>query len=211
MRRKSPFVLMAALVMSGAVVAQEQQRIPSPRGQAATQILGEYQEVDGRQQYTGGQWIEIDYGRPIKRDRTLFGSGADYATQLYAGAPIWRGGANSSTRFRTETPLVFGAHTLPAGEYSMFIDLAGPNDWTLVFSRLAAQPQPRQGEGIWGAYGYTADQDVFRAPMTVSQLPFSVDQLTWSFLDVSATGGTLAIMWDTTMGAIDFTAAEAGS
>jgi hypothetical protein len=59
-----------------------------------------------------------------------------------------------------------------------------------------------------GAYGYTPDKDVVRAPMTLSTLPFSVDQLTWMFLDMSDAGGTLAIMWDRQMAAVPFVVAK---
>jgi hypothetical protein len=38
-----------------------------------------------------GKWIEVTYGRPIKRGRTgLFGEGADYGKALKGGAPVWR-------------------------------------------------------------------------------------------------------------------------
>jgi hypothetical protein len=46
---------------------------------------------------------------------------------------------------------------------------------------------------------------VVRAPMTVSRLPFSVEELTWDFVDVTAAGGKLAIMWDKTMASVPFT------
>jgi hypothetical protein len=40
--------------------------------------------------------------------------------------------------------------------------------------------------------------------MTMSELPFSMDQLTWSFIDMSDRGGRLALMWDKTMAAVPF-------
>jgi hypothetical protein len=41
--------------------------------------------------------------------------------------------------------------------------------------------------------------------MTLSTLPFSVDQLTWNFVDMTETGGKLAIMWDKTAAMTPFT------
>ena len=51
----------------------------------------------------GGKWVEITYGRPIKRGRNVFGSGADYGKTLNAGAPVWRAGANQATRVADAT------------------------------------------------------------------------------------------------------------
>ena len=74
-------------------------------------------------------------------------------------------------------------------------------------SNWAAQTRydPNNKEALWGSFGYTPDKDVVRAPMTVSKLPFSVEELTWDFVDVTAAGGKLAIMWDKTMASVPFT------
>ena len=44
--------------------------------------------------------------------------------------------------------------------------------------------------------------------MTMTSLPFSMDQLTWSWVDMSDNGGRLALMWDRTMAAVPFTIAK---
>src|ERR1051325_7166525 len=59
----------AALVLSGSLAAQNR-RIASPPGTAATEIGGHY---DVREGYVGGHWLELRFGRPIKRGRDLFG------------------------------------------------------------------------------------------------------------------------------------------
>ena len=156
--------------------------------------------------YQGGKWIEIAYGRPLKRGRDLWGSGADYGRQLNAGAPVWRAGANVSTRLNTEVPLVINGKTIPAGEYSLFIDLM-PNDWTLIVSTWAVQTESfdqTNKTALWGSYNYTADKDVVRAPMKLEALPHALEQLTWTFADMIDTSGTLAIMWDTVMASVPF-------
>jgi len=57
---------------------------------------------------------------------------------------------------------------------------------------------------VYGAYGYTPDKDVVRAPMKMTTLPFSVDQLTWDFTDMSDTAGSMTIMWDKTAASVPF-------
>src|SRR5207247_1539790 len=64
-----------------------------------------------------GKWIDITYGRPLKRGRDVFPAGADYAKITHTdGAPVWRAGANVTTRLKTEAPLVINSKTVPAGE-----------------------------------------------------------------------------------------------
>jgi hypothetical protein len=195
------------IAIAGMLLVAQGEKPASPRGAAATQVGGKYVPGKMGQTYEGGKWIEVDYGRPIKRGRqNLFGSGADYGKTVYAGAPVWRAGANQSTRLKTEVPLVFSGKTLPAGEYSVFVDLK-ENAWTLIFSSWPAQQNydPKNKAALWGAYGYTPDKDVLRAPMQVTTLPFSMDEFTIAFIDMTAGGGKLAMMWDRTMATIPFT------
>jgi hypothetical protein len=195
----------------------------SPDGAAQAQVLGTWSKgaqptfALGRETYAGGKWIEITYGRPLQRGRDLFGSGANYGkAALDVGAPgvppppVWRAGANVSTRLKTEAPLVFSGKTVPAGEYTLFIDLK-PNAWTLIVSSWPAQAKynPNDKTALWGAYGYTPDKDVARIPMKVEQLPFDVEQLTWTFLDMTRDGGRMALMWGKTMGSAPFKAVAA--
>jgi hypothetical protein len=197
---------MAAVVFSvtalGAVCAAQVRRVASPPGASATQLGGRFND---RQAYVGGKWIEIKYGRPIKRGRDLFGP-ADYAEALDDGAPVWRAGANVSTQLVTEAALVVGGKTVPPGEYTLFIDLE-PGGWTLIVSTWPAQTtyDTNNKTALFGAYDYTPDKDVVRVPMKRETLPHSFDQLSWEFIDVSETGGSLALIWDTQMASAPFT------
>jgi hypothetical protein len=161
--------------------------------------------------YQGGRWIEISYGAPIKRGRDLFGSGAAYGQALNAGAPVWRAGADVTTRLKTDVPLEIGGKRIPSGEYSLFVDLK-PNNWTLIVSTWAAQTSynPQDKTALWGSYGYTPDKDVARAPMRLETLRQAFDQLTWSFVDMTDTGGTLVLIWDRTMAMAPFKVAPLG-
>jgi hypothetical protein len=211
-----------ALLALGAVVTAQQpaQRPMSPEGSAQTQVLGKWTKGPrpaftlGRESYEGGKWIEITNGRPLQRGRDLFGSGADYGkaandvgTAGLPAPPVWRAGANVSTRLKTEVSLVFGDKTVPAGEYSLFVDLKLPA-WTLIISSWGAQAKfdPQDHNALWGAYNYTAAKDVARVSMKLETLPFAVDQLTWTFLDMKNDGGRMALMWGNTLASAPFTA-----
>lgn len=200
MRKAWMAVVFGAVAMIAAPSAQSR-RVASPPGDSATEVGGRYDDRDG---YVGGRWLEVRYGRPIKRGRDLFGL-PDYADALNDGAPVWRAGANVSTRLRTEAPIVMGGTTIAPGEYSLFIDLQ-PKEWTLIVSAWAAQTtyDTNNKEALFGAYDYTPDKDVVRVPMTRETLPHSFDQLSWEFLDITDTGGRLAIVWDNQMASVPF-------
>ena len=183
-------LLAASFVMTDAANAQD--RPASPRGEASTQI--------------SGKWIVVDYGRPILRGRTnIFGSPSDYGTAINAGAPVWRAGANQSTRLKTDVDLMFGSNHLPAGEYSLFAELKS-GGWTLIISNHAAKANySDEGDALWGAYGYTKAMDALRVPMTMSEAPASADQFTIMFTDVTDKGGKLTMWWERTMATVAFT------
>jgi hypothetical protein len=209
MKRALGTIGLMTLFSAGVLLAQGQ-RPASPAGTASVQIGGSVTMQGGEYSgYPGGKWIDVTYGRPLLRQRAdIFGSGADYGKFVNGGAPVWRVGANQTTRFKSEADLLFGAQKLPAGEYSMFIDLK-PNAWTLIFSTWPAQQRydPNNKEALWGSFNYTPDKDVLRAPMTVTTLPYVVDQLTILFVDATKTGAKLAVMWDKTMATSAFTLA----
>jgi Protein of unknown function (DUF2911) len=194
------------LAVTSALALAQNRRPASPNGTAAAEIGSKMTPTpNGEPTYTRGKWIEVIYGRPIKRGRDVFGSGANYGKLANPDSPVWRAGANVSTQLLTEVPLVINGKTVAPGTYTMFIDLK-PNNWTLIVSNWKAQQDydPNNKTELWGAYGYTPDKDVVRAPMKVETLPHSHEELTWSFLDVTDAGGTLAVMWDKTMASVPF-------
>ena len=202
--------MLRTLVISGSLIALAggslvaQQKKPSPDAYAATEVGGHY-EGAADPDYVDGKWIEISYGGPIKRGRDLWGSGPTYGKMLNHDAPVWRAGADVSTYLMTQARLVINGKTIEPGGYSLFIDLK-PDNWTFIVSNW--QPQrffnPNNREQLWGSFGYTPAKDVVRAKMTLSTLPFSMDQMTWSFIDMSDKGGRLALMWDKVMAAVPF-------
>ena len=116
-------LLVAGLdLLAGAGIAAAQRKPASPAGSAAAQIGGLF---DPRSGYVNGGWIEVKFGRPLRRGRDIFGP-PDFIAFLNDGAPVWRAGANYTTRLITELPLVIADVRLEPGEYTMFIQL-GPD------------------------------------------------------------------------------------
>jgi Protein of unknown function (DUF2911) len=205
--------LISAVVLSGvisaALLAQpvpEVKLVPSPQGQAAIQVGGRWEKTaEGAQAYRDGKWIVVDYGRPLLRGRKeIFGAGADYGKTVNAGAPLWRAGANNTTRLTTQAPLQVGGKTLAPGVYNVFVDLK-PGNWTLVLTNQPVQEafDPNDKVRLSGATNYDPKFDLLRAPMTVRMSDASVEQFTINFTNVTDAGATMTMAWDKTVAAID--------
>jgi Protein of unknown function (DUF2911) len=224
MLRRNTIPVLSAALIAGASLALAQTPAPgstpstapaaarrpaSPPGTADTQVGGTWSSPgkDGEQRYTGGKWIEVTYSRPILRGRTnIFGSGAEYGKKVDAGAPVWRAGANQTTKLRTEVPLEIGGKRLAPGTYDLFVDLKEAG-WTLIVSTQPTQDRydPAEKTKIWGAYGYDPKYDVVRVPMQMVKPAVSVDQFTIAFVDMTDRGGKLAMVWERTGAVVPFT------
>lgn len=206
----SMLTLIAALIAFSPASSAE--RPLSPRGKASTQVGGTWQKEKSEEKtYEGGGWIDIDYGRPILRGRTnIFGSGATYGKSVYAGANVWRAGANQSTQLTTEVPLIIGGKRVAPGSYRLFIDLK-PGEWTLIVSKQPRQEKydPNNKAAIWGAYGYDPKFDVVRVPMKVETTKHSLDQFTIDFADVTSEGGSIVFWWENSRAFAPFKLAHA--
>lgn len=209
---KKTVVVGLVLFAAGVFMQAQTQKPMSPNGSAAAQVQGTWTQGQrqqftlGRGSYTGGKWIELSFGRPLKRGRDLWGSGANYGKDALVDAKIWRAGANASTQLTNEVPMVIAGKTIAPGTYTLFIDLK-QNDWTLVVSTLKAQAtyDANNKTDVWGGYNYTPEKDVLRTKMKLETLPHSFEQLSWQFLDMTQNGGTIAVIWDKQMASVPFT------
>jgi hypothetical protein len=202
----------AAPATTPAAATTPRPRPSSPPGTAATQVGGTWSAPgkDGGQRYSGGKWIEITYSRPVLRGRAnIFGSGADYGKKVNAGAPVWRAGANQTTKLTTEVPLEIGGKRLAPGSYDLFVDLKEPA-WTLIVSTQPTQDRydPAEKMKIWGSYGYDAKYDVARVPMQMVPLNSSHEQFTIGFVDMSDKGGKIAMAWEKTGATVSFSVVQ---
>ncbi len=74
-----------------------------------------------------GVEIEVVYGRPFKKDRTIFGGLVPYNE-------VWRTGANEATVFTTNVDLSIGDQELKAGSYSLFT-IPDQTSWQIIFNK----------------------------------------------------------------------------
>jgi DUF2911 family protein len=202
-----------ALLVTLTATAVAQDRKPlSPAGYSSTMVGTTWSapDKDGNRKSDGGKWIEVTYSRPMLRGRTdIFGKGATYGKDISDGTPVWRAGANQTTKLKTEVPLMIGGKRLEPGSYDLFIDLKEPA-WTLVVSTQPTQEKYDANDKtkIWGAYGYDPKFDVVRVPMTMVTPRATIDQWTINFIDVTDAGGKIVFGWEKTEGVVPFTVAK---
>jgi hypothetical protein len=135
----------------------------------------------------GGAHLLVDYGRPSKRGRQIFGASSGAVVPY---DQVWRTGANAATTFVTDKDLVIGTTPVPAGTYTLYT-LPGASSWQLIINKQTKQ---------WGTE-YHQDQDLARIPMTVTTLPTSVEKMEIAIVP-SGNTGTLDINWDTTKASV---------
>ena len=204
--KRAVLIASALLITVSTMAAQQAAPMPaSPRGTAAMQVGGKWVDQNGEQAYQGGKWIVVDYGRPILRGRTnIFGKGADYGKKVSDDQPVWRVGANQTTRLKTEVPITIGSKALAPGEYDLFVALKD-GTWTLVLSTQPYQEKydPNDKAKVWGHYNYDPKFDIARVPMKLRTMDISSEQFTISFTNVTPAGATLTMWWDTQMASVD--------
>jgi hypothetical protein len=168
----------------GSTVQVDVERVPSvPMATAtaafATRPLGQLSVRDTARATVGGAVVWVDYGRPMKRGREIFGKVVPWNTP-------WRTGANSATQFNTSVDLVIGGATVPAGIYSVWT-LPSPTGWKLIINKQ---------HGQWGTQ-YAADSDFVRVDMKVEALAQPVEQFTIAF-EPAAAPTAITFTWDRT-------------
>ncbi len=141
----------------------------------ANRPLGQLSVRDTARSSVSGAEVWVDYGRPQKRGREIFGNVVPWNA-------VWRTGANAATQFSTMSDLVIGGATVPAGKYTLWT-LPTPTGWKLIINKETGQ---------WGTE-YHAEQDLVRVDTKVETLPAPVEQLVIAFEP-----GLLTFTWDKT-------------
>jgi len=149
--------------------AQEKIEFPAASGHAVVK------------QRVGLTDIEIDYSRPNKNNREIFGG-------LVPTGKLWRTGANAPTRIKFSDAVKLGDKDIPAGEYALFA-IPNANEWTIVLSKDAK---------IQSAADYNQENDAARITAKPETLPVTVETFTIALTDVKGAAATLNLIWDKT-------------
>jgi hypothetical protein len=176
------------LTGKASTIKVEVRRVASvPMAQAgpmfASRPLGQLSPRDTARASVNGAEIWVDYSRPLKRGRQIFGDVVPWNT-------VWRTGANAATQLNTSADLVIGGATVPAGKYTVWT-LPAPGGWKLIINKQTGQ---------WGTM-YDSTQDLVRVDATVEPLAAALEQFVIGFEPAGA-GTTLTFSWDRTKYAV---------
>jgi len=133
------------------------------------------------EQQVGLATISLDYGKPNKQDRQIFGALIPYDK-------LWRTGANSSTKITFDQEVQLAGNTIPAGTYGLY-SIPRAKEWTIIIHKNIK---------LWGAGGYDATNDLLRFKVPVTPLKDTVETLNIYFENFDANGGDLVISWENT-------------
>ncbi len=170
------------LTGKGSTLQVEVQRVTSvPMAQAtqsfASRPLGQLSPRDTARTIIGGSEVWIDYSRPTRRGRDIFGT-------LEPWNKVWRTGANAATQLNTPVDLVIGGATVPAGKYTLWT-LPSPTGWKLIINKQ---------NGQWGTE-YHPEQDLIRVDAKTEALATPVEQFVIAF-EPASTPSAITFAWD---------------
>jgi hypothetical protein len=173
-------VMLGAMLMCAAVgvVAQGPGNPASPKEQASAAI--------------SGKTITIDYSSPRVRGREGKIFTKDGLISHDPHYPVWRAGANSATTLKTAANLMIGDLMIPAGTYTLFVDIQNPAQWTLVVSKAV---------GEWGL-DYDQSKDLGRVTMKMTKPAAMVENLKWTIKPTMGNEGTITLEWENEGGTV---------
>src|SRR6478752_2927323 len=165
------FVFVAGTLLSGNMCAAEEKKIDFP---SASQLSVIKQRV-------GLTDVEVDYSRPNKNGREIFGG-------LVPFGKLWRTGANAVTKIKFNRAVTLGGKEIPAGEYALFT-IPTANEWTIILSKDAK---------VQSAADYKQENDAARIMATPESIPIAIETFTIALNDVKGASATLDFLWDKT-------------
>jgi hypothetical protein len=142
----------------------------------------------------GGKAITIKYGAPSVHGRQIFGDGGLISHDPHY--PVWRAGANSATALHTEADLDIQGLHVPAGDYTLFVNVADPGKWELIVSKDVKE---------WGL-AYKADKDLGRVKMEMSQPPAPIEVYKMTLSSGGGNSGKLQLEWENHIASVSFKA-----
>ncbi len=136
-----------------------------------------------------GKKIVIEYGRPSKKGREIFGG-------LVPNGKVWRTGADERTLITLPSDIMFGSLHVPAGQYSLWT-VPGASEWQLVLNKQA------KGWGAdWDYETKIKGEEFGRAPMKVTKLSAPVEMFTIKLESKGGMNFELVMEWDMTRATI---------
>ena len=139
------------------------------------------------EQTVGLTAVTVEYSRPAKRDRDIFGGLVPYGE-------LWRTGANKNTVVTFDKDVTVGGTAVPAGSYALFTK-PGEDEWEVfLYTDTENWGTPRE----WDESKVAAR---VMAPAT-DMGETKVENFTILFDELTGDGANLYLMWDDVMASL---------
>jgi len=126
-----------------------------------------------------GLKVSVDYCRPYKKGRKIFGGILPYGK-------VWRTGANEATVIDFNEDVVIGGKALGKGEYSLWT-IPTETEWTIIFNKETGQ---------WGT-SYDGSKDVLKVQVPSQKSKTQSEQFLIN-LSPQTDGVDMILNWDET-------------
>jgi hypothetical protein len=133
--------------------------------------------------------VEVNYSRPAVKGRTVMGDLVPYGK-------VWRTGANGATTITFGEDVKFGGQPVKAGKYGL-LSIPGEREWTIILTSSLDVTSPA---------AYKPENDVVKVKAEPQSMPYSIENFTLFFDNVTASSMTLEIVWDKTAVPVQITA-----
>lgn len=127
-----------------------------------------------------GVTVSINYGSPSVKGREVWGGLEEYGK-------VWRAGANETTAIEFSSDVVLGGQPVAAGKYGLFIIPNETGDWVVILNTQWS----REDHGIWGAMGYSEENDVARVNVAPTWSEEVTERLEYTIAD-----GNINFAWE---------------
>jgi hypothetical protein len=183
--KKTLFACTGLLMAAATVFAQTPAPKPPPVSPAATATAT-----------IGGKAITVTYNSPGVKGRAGRLFTKDGQISKDPTYPVWRAGANAATKLHVDGGVKFGDLAVPAGDYTLYVDISDPDNWALIVNKQIGQ---------WGTK-YDKAQDLGRVKMTMTAPPALVENLTYMLVDNGGGKGSLTLAWENKSGSVAISA-----
>jgi len=124
--------------------------------------------------------VTLEYSRPSKRERVIFGGLVPYDK-------LWRTGANANTKITFSDKVTIGSKELKAGTYAIYTKPSAQS-WEIYFYSDASN---------WGTPEEWDDTKVVaKVKAQIYPMPTDIQTFTMSFDDITNDSANLSFMWE---------------
>jgi hypothetical protein len=172
---KKLIIVLSLMLVATSVAAQIDAPQPSPSAKAM--------------QTVGLTEVTLEYSRPAKRGRAVFG-------ELVPFDKLWRTGANSNSMITFSDDVKFAGTDVKAGTYAVYTK-PGKTEWiVMLYNDTSNWGNPRT---------WDENKVVASAKVETKKLKNEVESWTMAINEVTMEGAHLQMMWEETLVAVPFT------